>query len=97
MHTVSHSYGGSRVVEETPRVKVVDRPVEVELIKKAPTDVGQRMKTIADLASDILNHGASFDDERVQPELRDILRIAQGGLPRTNVGKEFWAENKGVE
>ena len=57
-----------------------------------PTD-SSRLDVIIHLATRILDgHKSVTKDERHEPELRDIQHIAMGHKPRTNAGKEVWAE-----
>jgi hypothetical protein len=53
-------------------------------------DAPRRLRAIAILAVDILAGGASADDERTSPELRDIVRLAHGQGARTRTGKAAW-------
>ena len=56
------------------------------------TDEQRRLAAIRIIALDVLSLGDSNRDERAQPEMRDILRLASGGAPRTLVGKKAWED-----
>jgi hypothetical protein len=56
------------------------------------TDEQRRLAAIRIIALDVLSLDASNRDERTEPETRDIVRLTEGHLPRTLVGKQAWAE-----
>lgn len=53
-------------------------------------DADRRLRAIGIIVEDVLSRGAALQDERPDPELRDIARIARGERPRTAAGKTAW-------
>jgi hypothetical protein len=47
-------------------------------------------KAVVELLEDVLDaHGKSAQDERIEPELRDAVRLLKDQKPRTKVGREI--------
>ena len=59
-----------------------------------PTEEQRRLRAIAAIAVDVLGRGPSAKDERTEPEIRDIYRLAVGQKPLTDVGKRAWKESE---
>jgi hypothetical protein len=55
-----------------------------------------RLHAIDLIIEDVLTQGGSVKDERIQPELRDVQRLARGHRPRTDVGRDIYAKAGGV-
>jgi hypothetical protein len=69
----------------------------MEKVSKATIKLSIRLTAVRLLAEDILNQaGKSQSDERIKPELRDVVRIADGKKPLTIAGKSAMSVASGL-
>lgn len=65
---------------------------EIDKLHDRIAELEHRLRCCGAIVRDVLDQGGSVRDERIEPELRDIERLARGNKAITTVGRQLFDE-----